>query len=401
MRDLLAKSRYNPNEKMKQINDMVGELFNTNSTALADWGIKIDCKPLELETRRLAQPALVHNQGNDDLFVTERLLKSMPVYNADSIQKRQLVLMHDNRGDRNEIRNVQETLLKCQGQMGMKTDAIDAVGFDYPRNAGSHQNAQAFQRNIQNALQDYMDRQGIKDGFKDLTVLFIVNYEQDYHEAKKVFAKLKVISQVIQRRNCRKFNLSIASNIMKQVNQKTGGEHIRVKLPEFMYKSPTMVIGIDVCHAGKNSTVGFAASTNVHCSSYFSDVIIQAKNQELVKKDLDNCLRKALQSFRDNVGQFPHKIVVFRDGVGEQQRTQILDKEIFQFREVIESYCNKVQKPELTLIVVNKRINQRIFLQNTRGFENPQPGTIIDSKLVENDNGNKSFDYFMVNQQTT
>ena len=54
---------------------MVGELFRTNSEKMAEWGIRIDQKPLELETRRLAQPALVHNQGNDDLSCTERLLK--------------------------------------------------------------------------------------------------------------------------------------------------------------------------------------------------------------------------------------------------------------------------------------------------------------------------------------
>jgi hypothetical protein len=42
--------------------------------------------------------------------------------------------------------------------------------------------------------------------------------------------------------------MSVASNIMKQINSKIGGESIRVKFPEFMNKFKVMVVGIDVCH---------------------------------------------------------------------------------------------------------------------------------------------------------
>ena len=72
--------------------------------------------------------------------------------------------------------------------------------------------------------------------------------------------------------------MSVASNIMKQINSKIGGESIRVKFPEFMSKYKVMIVGIDVCHQGKNSIVGFSASTNKHCTSFYSDVIIQTKN---------------------------------------------------------------------------------------------------------------------------
>ena len=157
-----------------------------------------------------------------------------------------------------------------------------------------------------------------------------------------------------------------------------------------------MVIGIDVCHAGKHSVCGFAASTNTACTSYYSDFIIQPKNQELVKRDLYHCLKGALQEFEANEGCLPTKIVIFRDGVGEQMRTQIERKEIGQFREVIAKYCNKASQPKITLVVVNKRINQRMFLEKHRDMANPQPGTILDHQLVENNDGNKQFDFFLV-----
>lgn len=41
--------------------------------------------------------------------------------------------------------------------------------------------------------------------------------------------------------------------------------------------------------------------------------------------------------------------------------------------------------PDFTLVVVNKRINQRMFIKGTNGeASNPEPGSIIDSQLVEN-----------------
>lgn len=54
----------------------------------------------------------------------------------------------------------------------------------------------------------------------------------------------------------------------------------------------------------------------------------------------------------------------------------------------------------LTLVVVNKRINQRMFTED-RQFQNPEPGTILDHSLVENNDSNKQFDFFLVPQQTT
>lgn len=41
--------------------------------------------------------------------------------------------------------------------------------------------------------------------------------------------------------------------------------------------------------------------------------------------------------------------------------------------------------PAFTLVVVNKRIHQRMFIEDRNGeASNPQPGSIIDSQLVEN-----------------
>ena len=59
------------------------------------------------------------------------------------------------------------------------------------------------------------------------------------------------------------------------MNSKMGGDLFHLKLPDKLLNSRTMLIGIDVCHAGgNNSIVGFAASVNKELSQYYSDFIV-------------------------------------------------------------------------------------------------------------------------------
>lgn len=83
----------------------------------------------------------------------------------------------------------------------------------------------------------------------------------------------------------------------------------------------------------------------------------------------------------------------------------VIRVEITQFKEAIAqlypeaSAANSV-KPELTLVVVNKRINQRFFMKDQAGrLQNPPSGCIIDRGLVEHTASEtdtaKPFDFFI------
>ena len=64
----------------------------------------------------------------------------------------------------------------------------------------------------------------------------------------------------------------------------------------------------------------------------------------------------------------PTDFIIYRDGVGDAQRQQILAKEVSQFKQAItELYDPEQPQPKITLVVVNKRINQRFFVQNSQG----------------------------------
>ena len=127
--------------------------------------------------------------------------------------------------------------------------------------------------------------------------LVVLGREHNYKMYKEVFGEFRIPSQVVTCRNGNSFNLSKATNILKQINSKTGGNLFTMKFPEIMKTKRTMLIGIDVCHSGPNSVVGFAASTNSEMSQYYSEYIIQKKGQEIVQAQMKEAIKHAIDVF--------------------------------------------------------------------------------------------------------
>jgi Piwi domain len=118
-----------------------------------------------------------------------------------------------------------------------------------------------------------------------------------------------------------------------------------------------MLIGLDVCHSGPMSIVGFCASINATRSQYWSERIVQKKGQEIVGPQLKDAIKRALGCFADKCGDYPDHFIIYRDGVGDGMRRQVLQQEVCQLREAIgETYNLAKKKPCITVIIVNKRI---------------------------------------------
>ena len=131
---------------------------------------------------------------------------------------------------------------------------------------------QVLREKIFNELKKYGDG---KEKLENLFVFCIVSKDSEYVTCTKIFNEKAIPSQCVKKGTVIKMNLSVASNIIKQVNTKSGGESIRVKLPIFIKETPTMTIGIDVCHAGRlNSVVGIVATTNLSLTKFYSEIIL-------------------------------------------------------------------------------------------------------------------------------
>jgi len=95
-----------------------------------------------------------------------------------------------------------------------------------------------------------------------------------------------VVSQVVLKSNLRKsenkesFAYNLAAALLRQINAKAGGDLYHLTLPKLPHKH-TMLVGIDVCHFGPKSIVGFCATLNADFTQYFSQVWYQTKNKEI------------------------------------------------------------------------------------------------------------------------
>jgi hypothetical protein len=105
-------------------------------------------------------------------------------------------------------------------------------------------------------------------------IVYVLGRENQYPMFKEICQEYKVPSQVITVRNALSFNPSKASNILRQINSKIGGDLFHLKFPASMESMRTMLIGIDVCHSGPNSIVGLACSINKEMSQYYSTYLV-------------------------------------------------------------------------------------------------------------------------------
>lgn len=65
------------------------------------------------------------------------------------------------------------------------------------------------------------------------------------------------------------FGIALAGELLKQINAKQGGDLYHLALAKPLY-GHTMLVGIDVCHYGPRSIVGFCATMNKTYSKYYS-----------------------------------------------------------------------------------------------------------------------------------
>ncbi|XP_069773595.1 piwi-like protein 2 isoform X2 [Narcine bancroftii] len=215
-------------------------------------------------------------------------------------------------------------------------------------------------------------------------VVCIVTGNRDdlYHAIKKLCCvQNPVPSQVINARTVSPTQRlrSICQKILLQINCKLGGELWAVDIP----LKHLMVVGMDVYHdpiRGKQSVVGFVASLNKAMTKWFSRVVFQMPNQEIVD-GLKMCMVASLKKYYEVNHCLPEKIAVYRDGVSDSQLSTVSDYEIPQLLKCFEVFSD--YHPKMMVIVVQKRIGSNFYAKSETGkLEVPPPGTVLDHTIT-------------------
>ncbi|KAM4047113.1 piwi-like protein 4 [Anomaloglossus baeobatrachus] len=378
MKDLSQETQLNPERRQKRLQSLAENIQESReaSSELAKWGVRME-RQLSI-TGRVVPPEKIYLRDNvcqpASAADWARDTRDGRMIYAKALSNWILLFSHRNA-------DVAEKLVHCLMKVG------EGMGFsiEYPKILEVDDSSAAFMRALHQSVNP------------DLQLVFCIlpSQSKDNYDSIKKYLSLEqplpsqcVLSRTLNRQN---MLMSIASKIAMQIICKTGGELWSVEIP---LKS-LMVIGIDVNKDAINKSqtvVGFVASTNSRLTKWFSQCNIQKTST-----DFADCLKMfmkgAIEKWQKINNDFPSRIIIYRDGVGDGQLQMLFDYEIPQllgsFKESQTAYS-----PKVTVVVVRKRCTTRFFCESHRGLQNPPLGTIIDSEVTRPE----WYDFFLISQ---
>ncbi|XP_064073590.1 piwi-like protein Ago3 [Vanessa tameamea] len=382
MKDVATYTRITPNQRHAAFKKYIQNVLN-NETAknrLKGWGLTIAQETINLTARTLPPETLYF--GNDVKVPG----KPNADWNGDvsrnavmqAVDIMRWVVLYTDR-DKQVATDFVETLKRCSRPMGINVSNPDLLRLPNDR---TDTYVMALKKCITSHLQ--------------LVVAISPTMRDDRYAAiKKICcADNPVPSQVINARtlmNSQKIR-SITQKILLQMNCKLGGTLWTISIP---FKT-AMVIGVDSYHDAarkRRSVCSFIASYNQTMTHWYSKAVFQERGQEIVDS-LKSCLVDSLKHYLRVNGRLPDRIIIYRDGVGDSQLKLVQQYEIPQMQ-ISFSLVGETYKPSLTYVVVQKRINTRIFMKTGKEFANPHPGTVVDHDITRRD----WYDFLIVSQK--
>ncbi|KAG8214738.1 hypothetical protein J3R82DRAFT_9827 [Butyriboletus roseoflavus] len=185
------------------------------------------------------------------------------------------------------------------------------------------------------------------------------------------------------------------SNVALKVNTKLGGINHKIddRSLQWLTKTKTMLVGMDVTHPGPGSIEGtpsiaaVVASVDGNFAQFPASMRCQETKKEMIT-ELTAMMIERLKRYQEVSKSLPDRVYVFRDGVSEGQFDTVLQAELPQitdaFGRVPRGGSGKPYRPQLTIIICGKRHHARMWPADAAGDKNgnPRPGTVVDQGIT-------------------
>ena len=179
------------------------------------------------------------------------------------------------------------------------------------------------------------------------------------------------------------WDMTFAKLNLAKLNARLGGINTYAKgmLTE---ATPTMVVGLDVFHSSAGSSMrsisAYVASMDDQCTSYHTALREHEKLGDEKLTDIEEVVEKQLMAYYRKHSRFPHRLVVYRDGIAHSAFAAIGRPEIEGIKRVFEKLRIS---PALVFLVVQKRNLTRLFQRRVdrdgvEFYTNVPPGTAVD-----------------------
>ena len=243
---------------------------------------------------------------------------------------------------------------------------------------------------------------------RNARIVVCVLIDDCYGEVKLIADKLGLATQCCKMRKLQKLPRGYSQNIMLKVNTKLGGiNHTLVsrlasgRLPAgapavyqdppasiaWVFDKPCMLVGIDVSHGetftSQESVAAVVASMDGKAGQYAAHISVQTARVEMVSS-LEDAMVSLLTTFRQkNNDRMPSTIIVYRDGVGEGQFTQVTTIELNAIRGAVQLMGYTAEAVKIVIVICQKSHHTRFVYEEPtpggRTYINPCPGLCIDA----------------------
>ncbi|KAH8335023.1 hypothetical protein KR067_006945 [Drosophila pandora] len=375
MREIASFTRVSPNNRQVALEKFFENVTKTPEARdiLKSWGLSLNATYNALKGRQMPLEQIYFaktdfSAGKSSEFSKHAVNNEM----FKIIHLKKWILIHL-RNDLRAANNLLDNIKQCSKTLGMNVSKPTIISIDYDR-IDSY--VQSLRRNI--TIED------------QIVVCICHNIREDRYSAiKKICcSEIPIPSQIINAKTLlnESKNRSIVQKILLQMNCKMGGSLWTIKIP---FKK-VMICGIDTYHDPSNrgkSVSAFVASLDCSYTQWYSKAVIQTKGEE-ISNGLTASFEIALNAYQQRNGYRPDSVIIYRDGIGDGQLNICSEYEVPQFE------LAGGKNIKISFIVVQKRINTRLFCENNNRFENPCPGTVVDMHITRA----HMFDFFLVSQ---
>ncbi|KIL63066.1 hypothetical protein M378DRAFT_193040 [Amanita muscaria Koide BX008] len=377
---------------------------SNNSSVLNTFGIEIENKMSGIPARVLPPPRLAYREGRTDMKEGAWNILNVKFQLGAQVRPWWVLYVNDSRGrtrQQDELRPLIEAFkdkcMKCGMAIPREMPALLPIA-SLNKIHNDDQARTGALRCIQDILTVAMRQKG-----KPSFVLVLLERVDHF-----IYPGIKRIGDVTLGIHTVHMQLDKAldprkqdqylSNVALKVNTKLGG--INHKLDDgamrWLRKKPTMMVGIDVTHAGPGSRAGtpsiaaVVASIDdsfVHfpCSLGIQEYDPKQDNKEMVD-NLCDMLVERLKAYEARNKKLPERIFVFRDGVSEGQFSVLLREEYPKILRAFEKLSAKAKyKPLLSIVVCGKRHHAKFPATDAQYADrtgNTKPGTVVDKGVT-------------------
>lgn len=387
--DIIAKSKFQPAEKVRKIEKGLKYLNNTEKKIIKkgknevtlpspddirqEWGITFGESFIEVEARCLPYPQLEFGKGKENVSLNHGRFRQKQDIKPVSFNNKNCMLITFN-----NLVNLAK--IDCE-QMGK---AGEQYGVTFERPA-----LQKLNSNRKEDLLDELKKINYNDGKEIAIVVLDRNTKSLYPFIKDyLYSQGGITSQFMlhdenPRGGRKKQNMSYYGAVLNQMVVKAQGELFRISFCKSITSSPSMLIGIDSTRTPQGTKYVLSASYNRSFNKFYTDIKVGNPEND---KPLSELIKGAIDFFKSvNKDYKPVNIIIYRQSGNERQTEKLIKTELPQIIELLEGGYEKDYKPNLTVFGVNKKTELKFFEKFNSGYKNIPSGTVIDQKVVSPD----------------